>query len=116
MTFPVQHFFRKKTLLSLTALAGAFNAALWALLILRIVPAPEAVPIHYNIYFGIDLVGPWWYRFAFPALGTVTFLVNGTLSVLFCEREETVAYFFTVASVFVQLLVGLTAVFSLLQL
>lgn len=92
------------------------NATLWMFLILRSVPVEDSIPVHYNIYFGIDLIGPWWYRFAFPAFGSVAILVNGVLSVLLYEREETAAYFFTVASVFVQLLVGLTAIFSLLQL
>ncbi|MFA6909244.1 MAG: hypothetical protein WC289_05195 [Patescibacteria group bacterium] len=49
------------------------------LLALRLHPTADPVPLHYNIYFGIDLIGAWWHIFLFPGIGLLILLLNSTL-------------------------------------
>lgn len=63
--------------------AVVVNVVDW-LAILRFAPRTETIsPIHYTIYFGINLTGPWTMLFWLPAIGTaaiVTHLLIGWLN------------------------------------
>lgn len=74
------------------------------------------MPLHYNIYFGIDLLGPWWYVLFLPGAGLLIIFGNFLISVLLLKRERLVAYFLSVASVVVQIFLMLTGYLSLTQL
>lgn len=84
-----------------------------ALPIWRIVPiAGEKpyLPLHYNIYFGVDRFGPWWQVFVPPALGVVFLLVALAMQVRFFRREPMLGRFFSVSTVLIEavLLVAMT--------
>lgn len=53
-----------------------------------------AVPLHYNIYSGIDLFGPWWQIFLIPTIGLVILLLNSILAVVIWPRETVLSYFY----------------------
>lgn len=95
--------------MSLTAFALVSNAALWWFVALRNLPASETIPLHYNIYFGIDLLGPWWYFFTLPAAGFVTMVVNCLLSMMLYVRERLAAYVLSLTSCLVQVALFFTA-------
>lgn len=73
------------------------------------------VPLHYNIYFGVDYVGKWYWVYFLPGFGTVAFILNAVLA--YKERRESpvfsdmlsvtyfaVAFFVAVAMFFVLLI------------
>jgi len=97
--------------IGLSLAAGlAANTALWAMLGLRIGTWPAEIPLHYTIYFGIDLLGPWYRIFFLPAFGLTVLLVNGLLALLLFGRERTASYFLIVSSGLIQLIVLLAGV------
>ena len=49
------------------------------------------VPLHYNIYFGIDYFGEWYKLFTVPLVGLVIFIVNNIISFLIIDKEEGLA-------------------------
>lgn len=108
--------FRNPVVAVATMSALATNIALWILVALRTQASVEPVPLHYNIYFGIDLLGPWWYTFFFPVIGTAVFIVNGVLTTVLYRKERVAAFFFALASALTELLLLLAAYFSLNQL
>jgi len=90
------------------------NIALWVVLILPVREFTELIPLHYNIYFGIDLLGYWYRIFLMPVLGLVVFTVNLFLTAWFFLKEKTIGYFLIGASTFVQLillLAGMAIIF-----
>ena len=103
----IRDFLAEKFLVVTTVLAVFMNAALWMYLSFTITPQSSATPLHYNIYFGIDLLGPWWWIYFLPAAGLGITLVNCAASVLLCRRERFAAYFLTLASALVQLLLSI---------
>ncbi len=40
--------------------------ALWGLSAWKFRPREEPIFIHYNVYFGVDWVGPWYYGYIIP--------------------------------------------------
>ncbi len=51
----------------------------WALLLWKVPYTDGQVLLHYNIYFGVDLVGPWKQLLWMPLSGSVILLLNGSL-------------------------------------
>lgn len=98
----IREFARSRFLSYGTALALLVNCSSWLFLTGRIAPQEQHIALHYNIYFGIDLVGPWWYLILLPIAGVATLLVNLFLSVILLKREKVLAYFLTVTSILVQ--------------
>ena len=71
----------------------------------RIVPLAAEnpyLPLHYNVYFGVDRFGPWYQVFSLPALGFVFLLVSVVMQTVFFRKEKMLARFFSVSSVFLE--------------
>ena len=95
----------------IVATVGA--AALWLGLLLAIKQLPEIAFLHYNIYFGIDLIGSRYQLLVLPAIGSVVLVINGVLGAVVFPMEKALTYFLVGAAVLTQLLFILAAVFLL---
>ena len=63
-----------------------------------------SIILHYNVYFGVDLVGEWWQSYLAPAVATFLTLLNIFLAWRFYEKKEKIAsYILLMASVMIQL-------------
>jgi hypothetical protein len=51
-----------------------------------------AIPLHYNIHFGVDLFGPWYYIFLAPVFAMVCGLVNAVVALRLWKREPFLSY------------------------
>ena len=74
----------------------------------------EFLPLHYNIYFGIDRFGPWYYIFMPAVLGLVLLIVNLMFQMAFFRREGILSYFFAIATIFSELILFVAMVFIVL--
>lgn len=95
------------------AIAALLELIMVALLASR---APAAfhqavLPLHYNIYFGIDLVGPWYSMFAPALLGLVSFTINVCVILFAYERSRLFSYFFAVGTAVLELLLLVGSIF-----
>jgi hypothetical protein len=70
-----------------------------------------AVPLHYNIYSGIDLFGPWWRIFMIPAIGLIIFVLNLILAVGIWPRDRVLSYFYQGMGMGSQLILFVAMVF-----
>jgi hypothetical protein len=97
-----------KIILILFLVGLFFNLVLYLSLVLGIVRGSEPVVLHYSVYFGIDLIGPWPQLYFMPAVGTLLFLVNLTLALFFYKKEKVASYLFSGATAVLEalLLVG----------
>ena len=112
----IGEFARNRFLLYGTALALLLHCLLWLFLSSRIMPQEQSIALHYNIYFGIDLVGPWWYLLLHPLAAAAVLLVNGVLSVILLRREKILSYFLTATSILVQGFFFLAVTLALTQI
>ncbi|MBU1705553.1 hypothetical protein KKG19_02395, partial [Patescibacteria group bacterium] len=62
------------TVISLVLVILTFALPAWR--VLPLVQEQDFLPLHYNIYFGIDRFGPWYYIFVPAALGGTLLIIN----------------------------------------
>lgn len=88
------------------------NLIIWAFLYLNFWPLRETrgiLPLHYNIYFGIDFVGEWYKIFIVPATGIFFIIINFLVADIVYLRDKVVSYFLAGAAIFIQMILGLAA-------
>lgn len=76
-----------------------------ALPVWRILPLAESrpfIPLHYNIYLGVDRLGPWYQIFIVPALGFGLFLFHLILQTIAFRKEKLLATMLAVAIVLIE--------------
>lgn len=80
------------------------NAINWGLIAFFIRPVDFPIILHYNVYFGVDVIGAWWQVYTLPLIGLMILLVNTILGYLFYkQKERIVAHLLMMAVVVVQI-------------
>ena len=90
---------------SLTVLG---NVATWLALFLGIPRTDDLVVLHYNIFFGVDLLDTWAKLFLLPGTALGIALVNGILAGILLARNPFLAKVLLWSSLLLQV-IGLTA-------
>ncbi len=98
---------RTSALYRRTAIASGILLLLTiALPVWRILPMAGQkpfIPLHYNVYVGVDAFGPWYDIFVLPMLGAALLVVNLLFQAAFYERERVLSAFFAVATLVTEL-------------
>ncbi|NQU77157.1 hypothetical protein HQ544_00495 [Candidatus Falkowbacteria bacterium] len=74
---------------------------------LKLVGREELIPLHYNIYFGVDLIGNKNNIFKLSFIGFLVFLINYFLAFLVYRREKLASYILIFVSLAVAAVLGL---------
>ncbi|MFA5358905.1 MAG: hypothetical protein WC310_03745 [Patescibacteria group bacterium] len=80
------------------------NLALYIIFIVFVDSGTDQIILHYNIYFGIDLLGSWYNLYIMPAVGSFLLLTNFCLLFFVYKREQILGYFLGAVSILVELL------------
>jgi hypothetical protein len=92
--------YRWTAALSVFLLALTLALPVWR--VLPLVAEQPFIPLHYNVYLGVDRFGPVRDLFFIPAIGLAFLLLNLSVQTLFSKREKLLARFFSIASVILQ--------------
>jgi len=103
-------FWSNKLNLTLVLLSLFFNLTSWILLAVFIKRSEFPVPLHYNIYFGIDLTGPYRNIFNLPSIGLFVVVINFVLGFWFYSKDRIISYILLLVSLVVQIFVLIGAV------
>jgi hypothetical protein len=92
---------------------------MWVLLSFQIIPVANEtnvgiIPLHYNLYFGIDVFGPWYSVFAMPAMALIALVINGGIGYVLYQRERVLTYFLMVIAAVVNVIALAASVFVVL--
>lgn len=88
-------------LISLSLLANIIN---WVIIKIFIRPIDLPIILHYNVYFGVDIMGDYKEAFLLPLIGIILFCINMFLSLYLYERKERIAsYLLMMAALMLQL-------------
>jgi hypothetical protein len=97
---------RSSSLYRWTAVLSVFLLSLTvALPVWRVLPlAAEQpfIPLHYNVYLGVDRFGPVRDLFFIPAIGLGLLLINLSVQTIFSKREKLLARFFSIVTPILQ--------------
>lgn len=107
-------YFKNKLILSVNIISLLLNLGLWLLLYSKIKPQDAPVMLHYNIYFGIDLIGAWYQVFLLPGSGLAIFLINFGLSFIIHKRDKVLSLFPVFVSLLAQLIIGIAGILIIL--
>lgn len=103
-SFFTQEYFRSSIALWLVALSLTANLANWVIIKIFIRPIELPIILHYNVYFGVDMVGDYRKAFFLPLIGIILFLINLSLSIFLYRRRERIAsYLLLMAALMIQL-------------
>jgi hypothetical protein len=102
--FFTQDYFRNPLNIWLIIFNFVINSANWAILLIFVEPVDFSIILHYNVYFGVDVIGDWRKIFLLPALGIFLFFLNLSLAIYFYKQEEkTASYILMLVSVLIQI-------------
>lgn len=90
------------------------NAGLWAALFWTVTPTDVPIILHYNIYFGVDVIGGWKSLFFMPTLAAVLLFLNVVLSRYFYYKEKIVAYLFAGTALILQILMAVGVISAII--
>lgn len=102
--FFAKEYFENLIVLWLLGIGLFVNLAIWTALVIFIKPVDFPIILHYNVYFGVDMIGNWKEIFSLPSIGLFLLILNSFLALFFYEKKEKIAsYILLIASVMVQI-------------
>lgn len=100
----VQDFFKSHIVIWLLALSLLGNIINWVILKIWIKPVDFPIILHYNVYFGVDMIGDYRQAYLLPLIGLVLLIVNLILAMYFYSQKERIAsYILLMATLMVEL-------------
>ena len=103
-SFFVQEYFQSSIVLWLLALSLVANLTNWIILKIFIQPVDFPIILHYNVYFGVDVLDDWKKVFLVPLIGLFLFIINTLLGLYFFKNKERIAsYTLSIANLMIQL-------------
>lgn len=112
--FSAKEFFRSALVQWVIIGSLIINALNWGFIAFFIRPVDFPIILHYNVYFGVDVIGSWWQVYLLPLIGLLILGTNTFLGYLFYQQKERiVAHLLVLATFIVQICITI-AVVSLL--
>ena len=90
--YPFKLYIRRKPIFIMMFLAILAQAAIWFWLLVNIRPELGQVFLHYNVLFGVDLVGEWYQALYVPLIGLCIFIVNTILGWMLYTKDPFASY------------------------
>lgn len=98
MFYSPKIFFKDWRISAPFVVSGLLLLAGWYEVLRYIHPTTEQIFLHYNIVFGVDLIGAWWKLYLLPAGGLLIFLVNHLLSLHFYGDDRFLSRLINIAT------------------
>lgn len=101
--FNENEYMRNRIVFWLLVFSLTINLANWLALKIFVQPVDLPIILHYNVYFGVDILGSWKEVFFSPAIGMILFLVNFLLAAYFYKsKERIISYLLLIAALMIQ--------------
>jgi len=73
-----------------------------------------SIPLHYNIYFGVDWYGAWWNIFFMPIIGAVILLVNTVITMIYGVKDAVLIHMLWVNTLLCEFILLIAIIFTTL--
>lgn len=102
--FFAEKYFQSSIAVWLIILSLVANLSNWLILKILIRPIDLPIILHYNVYFGVDMMGNYREVYILPLIGIILLLINFFLSKYLYEKKERIAsYLLMMAALMIQL-------------
>jgi len=113
MFYPIRLYLRNTRNITTWVVSMVLNFLSWTWIITRLgFLEGEQIFLHYNILFGVDLVGSWGQALFIPSLGIVIILLNAIVGWTLFQRDRFASYLLNGTALLCQ--VGILVVSGLL--
>ncbi len=100
--YPLKLYFKQPAIFVMAILSLLANAFVWFWLLYKIGPQQDPIFLHYNILFGVDLIGEWWRIVYLPITGFFILVVNFILGWVLFHKDRLIAYILNAISLICQ--------------
>ncbi|MEK9130970.1 MAG: hypothetical protein AAB429_02545 [Patescibacteria group bacterium] len=80
---------------------GMVVLALWKIMPIGL--QQGIISLHYNVYFGVDLLGRWFRIFDLPVFGLILLVANMFFARLLWSKERLLSFFFAVTALLLEI-------------
>lgn len=101
--YPLKLYLRHLPNIIMFAASIILNIITWFWLFWQIKPQADQIFLHYNILFGVDLVGPWWRIMFVPLTGLAIIFINAILGWMLFGKDKFAAQLLNAVSVLCQI-------------
>lgn len=101
----VRLYFKDKWILS-ALISAILLCVIAAAAIVLYLPRQENAVLHYNIYFGIDLLGDWYETLFIPVAGFFMIIINGVVGIFIWRRDRVISYLFGIGSFLIAVIIA----------
>ena len=108
MFFTLKIFLKNWWISSSLALSLFFNLFGWWKVLFKIRPIGGNIFLHYNILFGVDLVGDWTKILILPIGGLIIILINYSLGLFFYKKEKMISIILGLTALSVQIFLAVS--------
>lgn len=91
------------------SLSFVANLGIWFWLFWHIQPQESPVFLHYNILFGVDLIGEWWKIVYIPLTGLIILILNSVIGWLIYHKDKFIAYVLNTTTVICHIFLAVSA-------
>lgn len=110
-----KYFLKNKKILILFFSSLFLNLISWVYIFLNIKMQSDPIFLHYNIYYGVDLIGNWYQIYIYiPLISIVILFINFLISYILFKRSIVLSYLVLSLNIFLQMLT-LTSTYLIVQ-
>ncbi|MFA6424373.1 MAG: hypothetical protein WCV83_03640 [Candidatus Magasanikbacteria bacterium] len=88
-------YFKDRWVLVPALFLALFQLFMWVYAAMYVRATSDQIFLHYNVVFGVDLIGEWWKILVVPFGGLLIFLLNFSLSWYCYSTDKILARFLT---------------------
>ena len=96
MLYSPKLYLKDRWVLAPLIVSIAAQFVMWWYIVSKLSGRADQVFLHYNVVFGVDLVGKWWQALFLPLGGVIILVVNFLASFLFYRADKFLAHFLTI--------------------
>jgi hypothetical protein len=104
LIYPVKLYIKNAPIAGMFVISLLLKIASWVWLLWQIGPQKDYIFLHYNILFGVDLIGPWQKILILPGIGLLVLVANTVLAWMLFNKNKFAAQILHAASVVCQVL------------
>ena len=112
---------RDKLIIISLIISLVINLLIWIFIHTKLKPAiilsgrtETFIPLHYNIYMGIDSYRTWQWIFLIPGIGLIFTIFNGLAAFFLYNKKKILSYFLALSIPLIQILLMLATLFIVL--
>ncbi|HYE59996.1 MAG TPA: hypothetical protein VEA18_02320 [Candidatus Kapabacteria bacterium] len=112
--YPLKLYLRHRPHLILLSIAALFHLSIWVVILGYVRPQDDPIFLHYNILFGVDLLGVWWKVYYVPLGGLAILLTNALIGWLLFQKDKFISYLLLGGAMVCQVFILIAAILLIL--